>query len=104
MALRYCLDCRGLTDATRCPSCRGAHDRGRRKAAGYDQRYDHAWRKHSKQTREAWVGGHGPWCPGYRRPGHWVTPTALVVDHDIGVLCRACNGTKAATEDKRPTA
>ena len=34
--------------------------------------------------------------PNY--PGHGPHPaTDLVVDHDLGVLCRSCNSSKAAT-------
>jgi hypothetical protein len=32
------------------------------------------------------------------RPGH--PAYDLVVDHDLGVLCRSCNSSKAATYDR----
>jgi 5-methylcytosine-specific restriction enzyme A len=42
---------------------------------------------------------HGDWCPGFGLPAH--ADADLVVDHDVGVLCRSCNGRKAATVDKQ---
>lgn len=46
----------------------------------------------------------GYYCPGWRLPdypGHSPHPaTDLVVDHDLGILCRSCNSSKAATHDR----
>jgi hypothetical protein len=44
------------------------------------------------------VAQHGQVCPGWGRPAH--ESTDLVVDHDVGPLCRSCNSRKAATVDK----
>jgi hypothetical protein len=60
--------------------------------------YGAPWAKRSRRARQAWISEHGWLCPGWKRPHH--VADDLVVDHDLGVLCRQCNSTKAATEDK----
>jgi 5-methylcytosine-specific restriction enzyme A len=61
--------------------------------------YNHRWATHASATIADWRAEHGDWCPGWQIPGHHATD--LVVDHDIGVLCRQCNSRKAATHDKQ---
>ena len=107
---RRCLDCPVITQATRCDTCAKAHrttPRRRATQAAYERtparkaykahRYDRAWAANSKATRAAHVAQHGWTCPGYKRDPH--PSTDLVVDHDLGVLCRTCNAVKASTED-----
>lgn len=55
---------------------------------------------------KAWRDKHGDWCPGHGRPGHasadltadHVAPVARggAPDGPLAVLCRSCNGRKAA--------
>jgi len=59
---------------------------------------DGGWRKRSAATITAHREKFGNVCPGWRIDRH--VSTDLVVDHDVGVLCRSCNGRKAATDDK----
>ena len=65
------------------------------------------WRYNSQQLRLEWIAIHGHWCPGWQIEGHTGRPahpaTDLVVDHDLGVMCRSCNSHKAATYDRRGT-
>ena len=100
MAKRPCIDCSTPTPDARCPRCRQAHDARRWQAKAHT--YDTEWRKLSRRTRAAWVDAHGWICPGWDRGTH--PSTDLVVDHDVGVLCRGCNATKAATHDKQRAA
>ena len=97
---RPCLDCGALTEnRSRCRRCQAKAVRGTPKVRASSAYYDRAWRDHSRRLREAWVEGNGWVCPGWKRPAH--ASTDLVVDHDVGVLCRGCNGVKAATFDKQ---
>ena len=64
-----------------------------------DPRYDSAWGRHSRQVRREWVAENGNLCPGWQVPAH--PSTDLVLDHDVGVLCRVCNGVKGGGHDKR---
>lgn len=95
--MRRCLDCTRLVHlGPRCSTCQRARDRRRWQTKRH--RYDTAWRATSKQTRDEHLATHGPTCPGYARPAH--PATDLVVDHDLGVLCRTCNAVKANTADR----
>lgn len=95
---RPCLSCGTPTTSSRCTRCANANDR-QRWADGKGQRYNTEWRKHSTATRQAWVEAHGWICPGWQRTAH--PSRDLVVDHDVGVMCRQCNAVKAATYDKQ---
>lgn len=76
------------------------HDARRWQAKG--GRYNGEWRSFSRALREAHVIEHGHVCPGWDRDSHELEDGGgLVVDHDVGVLCRSCNAVKAATFDKR---
>lgn len=98
MPKRRCLDCGELADASRCPTCTRANDRKRRHALGYAERYDTTWRTHAAAMRAQHVAQHGNWCPGWGVAPH--ESADLVVDHDLGVMCRACNGRKARVHDR----
>jgi hypothetical protein len=102
MPRRRCLDCTTLTSTSRCPRCAAAADRDRRARLGHPARYGGDWDRRSRDIRAAWLAEHGPLCPGWDTPAH--DATDLVVDHDIGVLCRPCNSRKAATTDKQRVA
>jgi hypothetical protein len=91
---RHCLDCGTLTPNTRCPTCTRTRSNQRQRPE-----YEGNWRTQSQHTRTAWVATHGWWCPGWDRTPH--ESHDLVVDHDVGVLCRSCNGAKAGGYDKR---
>jgi 5-methylcytosine-specific restriction protein A len=106
--LRPCIepDCGILTRGTRCP----AHQRERQAAVArerkpyHDARYGGGWKRAARATVKRHVESVGWYCPGWRRPPH---PSGdLVVDHGppLSVMCRACNGRKAATVDKQRAA
>jgi 5-methylcytosine-specific restriction enzyme A len=99
--LRRCLSCGELTPRTRCNSCETEHDAPRRAV------YDSArYRRMRTRVIRRWIADHGPWCPGYRVPGH--VAHSLTLDHRVplaeggdpydeanaGVLCRECNARK----------
>lgn len=86
--MRPCLDCGTPTEATRCPSCQRAKDRGRNHQRTH---YHGDWERRSKQTRDQWVAEHGMTCAGL--PGKGMHPaTTLQLDHTTGrVLCPTCN-------------
>jgi hypothetical protein len=103
MAKRRCLDCSTLiTTGSRCRICRNTRDRAKGIATGHP--YAGTWRTTSQQLRAAHVERYGWHCPGWDTPPH--PSHDLCVDHGTGtgnlvVLCRACNGRKAATFDKQ---
>jgi hypothetical protein len=88
-----------LTTGTRCPPHQQQHNAQR--WANKGGRYNGTWRTTSKQAIAHHTQQHGMMCPGWQRPPHPAHDGDLVTDHDVGVLCRACNGVKAATFDKR---
>lgn len=118
MPTRVCLSCRQLTSKPSqrglCPECQRDWEQARPARAVYDSA---AWRRLSATTVAAWVRRRGWLCPGYRVPPH--TAYDLTLDHPIalaqggaplprrpGVLCRACNGRKAAnppSDSEAPT-
>ena len=105
MPQRPCIKCGGPTpNPTRCEPCRRAYERGRYKARPPREEYAGGWRHYSQQLRLEWITIHGYHCPGWTMPnypGHGPHPaTDLVVDHDLGILCRSCNSSKAATFDR----
>lgn len=67
--------------------------------------YPHAERQRMASAVLLHLERYGPWCPGYAVPPHQATD--LTADHvtprrngglggPLSVLCRACNGRKAA--------
>jgi hypothetical protein len=60
--------------------------------------YGSEWQREARATLRAWVAEHGHVCPGWGRRPH--ESADLVVDHQVGPLCRSCNSRKAATFDK----
>jgi 5-methylcytosine-specific restriction protein A len=109
MPLRPCLDCGALSRKTRCPT----HDRGNNRATAAHQRakrakrpYTYAEQQRRKAVVDAWVELYGYVCPGWRVPPH--PSRDLTADHidavavtrdesgPLSVLCRSCNGRKAA--------
>jgi hypothetical protein len=99
---RACLGCgRSTRNGPRCTTCARAHDRATWAKRGKSERYrTGGWEQRSKALRAQHVALYGPLCPGWQRGAHYVRPDQLVVDHDVGVMCRACNSRKAATVDK----
>jgi hypothetical protein len=79
--------CRAITSSSRCPHCQ----RQRR------NRYRGAWPALARQAVARYRTAYGDTCPGYDRAPH--PTTDWVVDHDLGPMCRQCNGRKAATVD-----
>lgn len=90
------------TSGPRCKACATRWDATRttRRAPQRQAAYGGSWRRNSERIRKEWVASKGWVCPGYG-PHHPPHPsTDLVVDHDLGVMCRAANGIKAATVDR----
>lgn len=91
---------RSLARGTRCAGCERAFQQIRNEARGH---YAGDWQSISRRVRSAWVAVHGPLCPGWGRPPHWVNEEALTTDHvtarsasELAVLCRSCNARKGA--------
>jgi len=101
--LRPCLEpgCPQLTSRTRCPAHAAERQRlvDQTGAAVHRAAYGGGWKRAARAAVKAHVAAHGWFCPGWDRPSH---PAAdLVVDHDVGVLCRKCNSAKAGSYDKQ---
>lgn len=88
--LRPCLTCGALTrnGSSLCDTHTTTTARG----------YGTTWQRQAAQKIAAHRAAHGNWCPGWNTPSH--PATDLVVDHDVGVLCRGCNSRKANLADK----
>lgn len=107
MALKPCLDCGRLSDQARCRTHRRAHERNRTQRPTNLTR-DTAERKRRADTVTQHRQAVGNWCPGFGVPAH--QSSDLTADHvisvarggdprgELQVLCRACNGRKAAGE------
>jgi len=105
MAKRRCENCGGwITPPTQCQPCRRTYERGRARGRGSREEYAGNWRYNSQQLRLNWIALHGYNCPGWTMPNYPGRPphpaTDLVLDHDLGILCRSCNSSKAATHDR----
>lgn len=105
MTARRCQNCGALITTPRCRSCTRAADRTRAALRRTPRtQYAGAWRYNSQQLRHQHIAIHGLICPGLHLDGCPQTdrhPAAdLVVDHDIGVICRSCNAIKANTYDR----
>ena len=99
MAPRPCLDCGTPAPRTRCRRCEARHQHKRNQSPQRDK-YRGDWARIAKAAIAQHRATHGDICPGYRTPPHPVTPDQWTCDHDLGPLCRPCNGRKGATEDK----
>lgn len=109
MPTRVCLECGQLTSRPSrrglCPECMAEWEQQRPSRAVYD---NPRWRALSRRAIDRWVLEHGWTCPGWQRPAH--PSHDLTGDHatalaasgeafdpaNVGILCRACNGRKAA--------
>lgn len=110
MPARQCLRCGSITNHPSkrglCPACHREYERQRPARAVYDSP---RWRRLQAAVLRQWVRVHGWLCPGAGRPAH--PSHDLTVDHivavaaggdpwapsNLQVLCRSCNGRKAAT-------
>jgi hypothetical protein len=105
--LRLCLDCGVIAEGSRCPQ--HAAERERQRTSAKRQRRpaaDQAERARRAAVVDEWVRTRGYVCPGWRREPH--ASVDLTADHvvavaaggredgELGVLCRACNGSKGA--------
>lgn len=109
---RLCLSCGRLCFGARCQPCRSAQYTG---APRKDLHADWAERKRRKAAVDAWRAANGEVCPGWRRERHGTGPhNPLTADHvlppgrghdprgPLAILCRSCNGRKAATIEPEP--
>lgn len=118
MPARVCLACGQITSSPSsrglCGECGAAREQARPARAVYD---NPRWRKLSAGVIRAWVRHHGWRCPGWGREEH--PSLDLTADHrvplaqlmqaganlwdpaNLAVLCRSCNGRKAATPATR---
>lgn len=114
MPARVCLRCGQITTRPTprglCSDCQAAYEQARPARAVYD---DPRWRRLTGAVVRDWVRHRGWRCPGHGRPAH--PAIDLTADHripladlmaagvnvwdrnNLGVLCRSCNGRKAAT-------
>lgn len=110
MPARVCLECGGVTSRPSrkglCPECQAEREAARPARVVYDSPQ---WRRIARAAVRAWVARYGWQCPGWGVPAHHSTD--LTADHraalatggesfdrtNIGILCRSCNGRKAAT-------
>jgi len=61
-------------------------------------KYRGDWPRISRMAIAQHVAACGWTCPGWRVPAH---PSAdLTLDHQRGVMCRACNARKRATDSE----
>ena len=101
--------CPELQYEPRCAAHRREDDRYKRQfGSKRDEPRDRARRKAAVDVHRA---EHGDWCPGWDRPPHHSTD--LTADHvievaaggdphgELQVICRSCNGAKAATRYTR---
>jgi len=112
-AARQCLACGQITGRPSphglCRGCQAEADARRPSRAIYDSI---RWKRLRAWIIRRWVAARGWWCPGYQRGGHasreltadHITPLARLLaaggdpwdPANIAVLCRSCNGRKAA--------
>lgn len=98
MTVRTCLDCGRPTSGSRCP----AHEALRQQERNASRpQYRGDWPAYSRSTIDAYRTTHGDTCPGYGRSAHAIDPGEWTCDHDLGPLCRSCNGRKGGGDDKR---
>lgn len=106
MAARRCQNCGAIFRTPRCRTCTRTADKQRAATRGPRPRpeYAGAWRYNSQQLRAQHIALHGLICFGLHIPNCPDIPAHpahdLVVDHDLGVICRQCNAIKANTHDR----
>lgn len=88
--------CSELTepDLPRCTGCQAQHLQRR------NTRYNGTWPAQAKADIARYRASHGDTCPGWQRDPHPIDHTDWTCDHDLGPLCRACNGAKGGSWDK----
>jgi len=98
--------CGVLVEQPPCPVHRRVRARLTIRAKRGRRPYTYAEQVRRAEAVAVWLAEHGPWCPGWGRPGHWVVPDDLTADHPwsvaqgghegqpLSVLCRECNGCK----------
>jgi hypothetical protein len=79
---RPCLGCGAVSSGARCGACR----------AQQTAKYRGDWPEVSRRAIAAHVASYGWWCPGWRVEPHGSQD--LTLDHQRGVMCRACNARK----------
>lgn len=106
MTARRCEQCGALFRTPRCQPCTRAANKHRATLRARTPRpeYAGAWRYNSQQLRTQHIALHGYVCFGLHIPNCPIVDTHpahdLVVDHDLGVICRQCNAIKANTYDR----
>jgi 5-methylcytosine-specific restriction protein A len=87
---RYCI-------VPGCPVLITAGSRCAQHRAEQRAKYGGAWQAISRAAIREHRAEHGDWCPGWRTDPH--PATDLVLDHQVGVLCRSCNTRKQNVGD-----
>jgi 5-methylcytosine-specific restriction enzyme A len=108
MPVKPCLNCGRLSTGTRCPAHTRTHQVQAQRAKRTRRPYTYEEQRRRAKAVDDWVAVHGWLCPGWRRPAH--KSRDLTADHvhavaaggaedgHLQVLCRSCNGRKAAQE------
>lgn len=104
--LKPCLDCGQLTSGTRCPDHTRQVDRAKTATARARRPYTNQEKLRRARAVTDWRAQHGDVCPGYGVSAHPSSDLAADHVHPVGaggseegplsVLCRSCNGRKAA--------
>lgn len=101
MPRRPCLNsCGNLAKpgGPRCTECERDHQRHRNATR---PQYAGSWATDAKQAIANHRAQHGDVCPGWQRAPHPITATEWTCDHDLGPLCRSCNGSKGGSHDRQ---
>jgi hypothetical protein len=96
-----CTGCGAITGRSVCEQCDAARLRRSRAAdpQAHAQRmakYRGSWPATSRAAIAAHVAAYGWWCPGWRVEPH--ASDDLTLDHQRGVMCRACNARKRVVD------
>ena len=108
--MKPCIECGALTEGTRCAMHQRLANREHERAHPHHNpaRDPQSIRMLHRRILRQWMQAHGPMCPGYLIPAHQsfdltvddIVPLAVGGDirdaSNKSVLCRRCNGRKAA--------
>jgi 5-methylcytosine-specific restriction enzyme A len=93
---RPCLECGKPCQGSRCPTHQAAWKANRNARPQWKGN----WPTVARNTIAAYRATHGDICPGWGHDPHPIAPTQWTCDHDLGPMCRSCNGRKGAVHDR----